>query len=855
MADPADCYHCGEPLPPGGLAGARPLVARLQGQDVPVCCPGCRAAVELVGELGLDDFYRFRTVASPKPGESPSEWSAYDDPALYQSLSRPESEGRSIVLTIDGMTCAACSWLVARSLQHLPGVRSVSVNAATGRARVVWNEGTLKLSQLLGVISSLGYRPQIAAPETGAARVQDERRALLKRLALAGFGMMQVMMFAVAMYAGEFQGMDDQVRAYLRIVSMLVATPVMLYGGWPYLAGAMHAISRRTITMDVTVSLALTLAYGASVFNTWRHAGAVYFDSVTMFIFFLTAARYVEMVARHRSTQVSDSLSRMLPAVAHRLTSAESGDPVTDVAVAQLLPGDRLLVRSGEVVPADGVLSNGRTQVDESMLTGESLPVERGAGDRVTGGTINLGPPVEVRVSAAGQDSILAGIVALLTRAQSERPRITRAADAFSSRFLACVLAGAALVCAYWGIVDPTRAFGATLAVLVVACPCAFSLATAVAVASANAALARRGVLVTSADAVEGLSKVTRVVFDKTGTLTDGVIGISRCTPLGALSQDECLRIAAALEMESEHPIARAFSGIAHPGLRAQEVRTVPGGGISGLVNGRRYRIGSRAFVDGHCDPAAPPRAVGSGDARRGAPGDDDAILLAADEGDLAVLTLADTARPESRRTVAELRAAGLAAEVQSGDSLPAVERLARHCGIDTFSARQSPEAKLERVRALTAAGDFVAMVGDGVNDAPVLGGSGVSIAMSRGSALALASADLILVGDSLRALPATLLLARRANRVIRQNLAWAAAYNLAAMPLAALGFIPPWAAAIGMSTSSILVVLNSLRLIRVPRIQPDAPQSRPSPLARSDATGLALPDAAGSRALRRSAP
>jgi Cu2+-exporting ATPase len=821
------CFHCGEPLKLSGYTAREPLRVRVQGTDVSVCCTGCRAAVQLIGELGLDDFYRFRTVVSPKPADTACAWDAYDDPALLETFTRDGPHGRNVVLMIDGMTCAACSWLVSRSLQHLAGVRHVSVNTATGRAQIVWDSTTLRLSELLGVIAGLGYKPQIATADNEAARGQNERRGLLKRLALAGLGMMQVMMFAVAMYAGNMQGMEADVRAYLRIVSLLVATPVMLYGGWPYFAGAARALAKRTITMDVPVTLGLMLAYSASVFNTWRHAGEVYFDSVTMFIFFLTVARYVEMVARHQSTQVSDSLGRMLPATAHRLSAGGPG-AVTDIAVSQIAAGNRLLVRTGEVVPADGELTQGSTEFDESMLTGESVPVERAVGDRVTGGTINVGAPVQMRVTAAGRETVLASIVALLTRAQSERPRITRAGDRFSSRFLARVLIGAVLVCAFWSIAEPGRAFDATLAVLVVACPCAFSLATLVAVASANAALARRGVLVTSPDAIEGLAKVTRVVFDKTGTLTDGVVAISRCTPLGASSAVECLQIAAALEVGSEHPIARAFTGPAESreGLQAHDVQVVAGGGVSGLVNGKRFKIGTRAFASG----AAPPPSALTDEI------DDAVVFLSSEDGDLATFAVADEPRRESAHTVAALHGQGLRIEISSGDSAVAVRRLARHCGIGTFAARRSPAQKLERVRALTSQGEFVAMVGDGINDAPVLGGAGVSIAMSRGSALTLASADLILIGDSLKALPEAFSLARHATRVIRQNLVWAAAYNLTAMPLAAMGWVPPWAAAIGMSMSSIVVVLNSLRLIRSGRPRPASPGAAPLPLSFSPA-------------------
>jgi Cu2+-exporting ATPase len=789
---PGDCFHCGEPLVAGAV-----YHARVRDDAAAFCCPGCRAAAQLIGELGLADFYRFRTSPAGRPQQSSDEWLAYDEPQVQENLTRAEPDGRSIVLLVGGLTCAACSWLVTRVLEGIAGVIRASVNTATGRATVVWDPSRVALSRLLRVVADLGYRPQAVTAEATRNQAAAERRAILKRLAVAGLGMMQVMMFAVALYAGAMQGMDGPIRDFLRIVSLLVATPVMLYSGRPFFLGAVQAVRLRRVTMDVPVSLGLMLAYGASIFDTWRHSGEVYFDSVTMFIFFLTVARFVEMIARHQSAGVTDALSRLLPAIAHRVADTPAGERLTDVAVAAVAAGDRLLVRAGEVVPADGEIASGCTRVDESLLTGEPLPVARAGGDRLAAGTINLDAPVYMRVTAAGPATTLSGIVALLNRAQAERPRITCAADRTASRFLTRVLIGAVLVGIFWCIVDPAKAFDATLSVLVVACPCALSLATLVAMASATAALARRGVLITHPDAIEGLARTTRVIFDKTGTLTSGIVTVTGRSIRGAKSAQQCVDIAAALEAASEHPIARAFAGLrVSRRLDAGAVRIVPGSGLEGVIDGTRYRIGTRAFIGcaGH--------------------GDDAEIVLGTAEGELAAFTLGDRTRPEGPDAVAAIQRLLLAVEIQSGDGRDAVERIAQIYGINCFSARQTPLDKLQRARHLTAQGDFVAMVGDGINDAPVLAGAGVSIAMSQGSGLALASAGVILVADSLQALPEAFAHARRAQRIIRQNLSWAAAYNLTAMPLAAMGWVPPWLAAIGMSLSSILVVLNSMRLM-----------------------------------------
>ena len=808
----ATCFHCGEPL-----AGRTVSWARIAAAEVPFCCPGCSAAARMIADLGLTDFYTFRTSPASRPTAANGEWLAFDEPAVQQPITQMEADGRAIVLLIDGLTCAACSWLLTQVIERLDGVRRVSVNTATGRAYVVWDPDTLKLSHLLGSIANLGYRPHPVSADAAHRQARDERHALLKRLAVSGLGMMQVMMFVFPLYSADTNGMEADIRSYLQLVSLLVTTPALLYAGWPFLTGAARALRARSITMDVPVSLGLLLAYGASVWNTWRHSGEVYFDSVTMFIFFLTVARWVEMTARHKSTGITESLSRLLPVTAHRVQRGAAGESIDDVAVAQLKAGDELLVRAGEIIPADGILLDARTRLDESMLTGESVPVARGPGETLAAGTLNIDSPLRLRVAAVGGATILAGIVALLNRAQSERPRLTREADRTASRFLARVLFGAVVVCAAWLYVDPSRAFNATLAVLVVACPCALSLATLVAVASANAALARRGVLVSHADAIEGLARIDRVIFDKTGTLTSGEVSVDEIHCTGRLGREQALAIAASLEAASEHPIAHAFATAAPATQRAADVRIVPGEGVEGCIAGTRYRIGTAEFVARGFDAGVASDPAAERAAQAG-------IALGDERGLLATFTLSDVPRPEAPRAVQSLRAQGLEVEILSGDAPAAVERVARLCGIETCAARQSPAGKLQHVRELTRRGAFVAMVGDGINDAPVLGGAGVSVAMSRGSPLALASADLILVGDSLQALPQAVELARRARRIIRQNLVWAAGYNLAAMPLAALGWVPPWVAAIGMSASSIFVVLNSLRLMREPAREAGVP-------------------------------
>jgi Cu2+-exporting ATPase len=793
------CFHCSEPIPAGVV-----IHARVHGREEPVCCHGCKAVAEFITGAGLTDYYKYRDAAAARADEPPrpDRWAAYDRPELVERLTRAEPGGaRSITVLLEGLRCAACSWLADKALHLQSGVLDVSVNPATARARLVWDPSKVRLGDLLRVLEHVGLRPHPLAGEPAEQLAILERRTALKRLAVAGFGMMQVMMFAVPLYIGESSGMEAEYRELFRLVSLLVSVPVAIYAGWPFYQGALQAIRARGISMDVPVSIGIVLAFAASVWNALTGHGEVYFDSVTMFVFFLSLGRYVEMIARHRSGSVADALARLAPVTARRVRAGE----VEDVQAMELAVGDELLVRTGEVFAADGIVADGSGRVDESMLTGESTAIAKEPGARVHAGTQNLGAPLRVQVDAVADRTVLSGIVALLERAQAERPRLAKAADRAAAWFLSRILIGAALVFAAWWFVDPARAFPATLAVLVVTCPCALSLATPAAIAAATSALARRGVLVAHSDALETLSKATRVLWDKTGTLTRGLIRVEEVRPLAGLPEAECLALAIALERLSEHPIAKAFLASSPAGETARDVEIAPGQGLEGTVGERRLRIGSSAYAAGLA--SGPPVSAG--------PDGESWVYLGDATGLLAAFRLTDQLRPEAGACVARLGKLGLTSEIVSGDERAAVAQVASRTGIVDFESRLAPQAKLERLKALQAEGQVVVAIGDGINDAPLLRGADVAIAMGRGSALAQSSADLILVRDSLDELPETVELARRTQRIVRQNLAWSIVYNLAALPLAAFGLVPPWLAAIGMSLSSVAVVLNAMRLSR----------------------------------------
>ncbi|MAT64506.1 MAG: cation transporter [Gammaproteobacteria bacterium] len=804
--DDTRCFHCGLPNPPGSE-----YVVQIEGRPRRMCCPGCKAVAEGIVAAGLEDFYRYRTeksrTAQDLVPEALKDVELYDRPELQQSFVSVDADNlREASLILEGITCAACVWLNERHVGRLPGVVEFQVNYSTHRARVKWDDSRIHLSDILRAISDIGYLAHPFDPGRQEAVHKRERSQALRRIAVAGLGMMQVMMIAVALYAGEADGsMDAALRDFLRWVSLLIALPVVLYSARPFFVSAWRDLRRRQLGMDVPVSLAIGGAFIASGWATATGGEDVYFDSVAMFTFFLLTGRYLEMLARHKAGQAAEELVRLLPATASRL---DPDGEETRVAVAELRPGDRVRIKPGETVPADGCVQEGRSSVDESLLTGESLPQAKRPGQELVGGTVNIESPLIMEVRKVGQDTVLSAISRLLDRAQIEKPGVARLADRVAGWFVAALLLLAVGVAAYWWQAEPARAFAITLSVLVVTCPCALSLATPVALTAATGALTRMGVLTTRSHALETLARITHIVLDKTGTLTEGRLQLTRVVRLGRETRDRALAIAAALEQASEHPLARAILQAADRTPAAENLIATPGEGVEGEVQGRVYRLGTRQFVLGlgGADKALPEEFADLSGTF---------VYLADARELLAVLVFEDSLRDGAREAVQGLRELGIEVRLLSGDEDRAVRQVAAELGIEAALGQQKPQQKLAQLKAIQAQGGVVAMVGDGVNDAPTLAGAQVSIAMGGGTQLAHAAADMVLLSEQLRHLPEAVRAARKTLRLIRQNLGWAIAYNLCALPLAVMGFIAPWMAAIGMSASSLIVVLNSLRLRR----------------------------------------
>ncbi|MFM8502127.1 MAG: heavy metal translocating P-type ATPase [Fluviibacter sp.] len=805
------CYHCGLPIPDGIK-----LDVQINDQPRAMCCEGCRAVAEAIVANGLEAYYLNRDAMPESPREARPEildsLALYDQAEFQKTFVRELGEGeQEASLVLEGITCAACVWLNEQHVAQLPGVLAVEVNYTTRRARIRWDDRRVKLSQILKAIADIGYRAHPFDPARQEAVAQKERRAMLWRLAVSGLGMMQVMMYAYPTYIANDGDLAPDIEALLRWSSLLLTLPVIFYACGPFFRNAWRDIKFRRVGMDTPVALGIGAAFVASVWATIINHGHVYYDSINMFVFFLLGGRYLELLARQKALRATEELGRLAPAFADRLLVGDSNEATERVRVSALIVWDLVLVKPGTQVPADGSVVTGQTSVDESLLTGESLPVAKSVGALVTGGSMNIESPITVRVEQIGDDTRLSAILKLMERGALEKPVAVTTADRAASWFLWGLLLLAAITAGVWWWIDPSRALPVTVAVLVVSCPCALSLATPVALTIATGRLAREGLLVTRGHAVETLAQVTDVVFDKTGTLTTGVMNLERVEALSELDDRLCLQLAASLEQSATHPLALALVRAANdlPRLAIVNESHETGGGIEATIEGRVLRIGHAAYVAKLVgDAAVLPKEDESSEATT--------LYLGESGVWLARFYISDSIRSDALAAINALKALGCTVSLLSGDDPVVAQSIAKQLGIENAAGRESPQTKLARVAALQAAGRVVCMVGDGVNDAPVLAHAQVSVAMGEGTELARTQADCVLLGQHLLVLPAALRLSRSARRTIRENLWWAIVYNAIALPVAMCGFLTPWLAGIGMSFSSLWVVLNSLRLQRV---------------------------------------
>jgi Cu2+-exporting ATPase len=793
---PLTCEHCALPIPPGDLVSEE-----IDGVMRHFCCQGCRGAYLIITGAGLGRFYRQRSWHEPGLPEGAFA-DPYDDAYLARFVEHDQGADE-LSFVVEGLRCASCVWLNEKVLVTLDGVETARVNYATHRARVRFNPQRITPAGLFAAVSRLGYLPRPFTFDAAHQARERERRSLLTRLGAALFLSMQLMGYSLALYAGYFQGMDADTKWLLQLFAALVATPVVFYSGWPFLAGAWRSLRYRSAGMDLLVTMGILAAWGASMVALVT-GGEVYFDTAAMIVTLLLTGRLFENGARRMAASGVDRLLQLAPDTAQRLD--EQDVPAT-VDSTTLQPGERILVRPGERFPVDGRILAGTTEVDCAAATGEPLPQLMGPGDPVLAGTMNLTTAVTIAVERPAADSFVARVARLVEEAQSRRAHIQLLADRIAAWFVPLVAMLAAVTWLYWHLADSPEVSPllAAVAVLVIACPCALGLATPTAILVASGAAAGRGILFRGGDILEAAARLDLAAFDKTGTLTEGRPRLIAIEPTGC-TDEQLLVLAAGAEGGSSHPLATGV--LAEARRRHLEVAllpavsTLPGRGLIAATPTGDLLVGSRKLMEEHgIDTPVQPETPAT------------VIHVALAGGYRGRLLFEDPPRSGARELIAGLHREGIATVLLSGDSQAAAERLAGQLGIDEAYGDLTPEGKCERLREKRAAGRRVLMVGDGINDAPALAMADVGCAMAGGTDIALATSDLVLTRSALGGIHEALQLARRTLSIIRQNLFWAFAYNLAAIPLAAMGGLAPIHAAAAMAISSVCVVGNSLRL------------------------------------------
>ncbi|PMH28419.1 ATPase P [Vibrio lentus] len=782
------CYHCGEDVP-----AETDFKVEILGSVRPMCCPGCETVAQTIIDSGLVSYYQYRTAPAEKADLVPEQLLAlshYDNEDVQLEFVRNSANTSEVTLSLEGVSCAACAWLIEKQVSSKLGVVSIRVNTTTNRALLSWDNTQAKLSELLSAIHKLGYKAAPFEADQQEAAYHRSMKNYLYRLGVAGLATMQVMMLAVALYLEVFGSLEPEFKSYFRWVSLIFATPVLLYSALPFYINAWRSIKGRTLGMDVPVSIALLFAYVASLVATVTEQGEVFFESISMFTFFLLLGRFLEMRARRKAAAASGNLLKLVPAMATTLDGEQ-------VPVKTLKVGDQIRVLPGEHIPADGKVLSGRIHIDESMLTGESIHVVKNEGDTVFAGTLNGDESFELEVMTSKADSVISNIVRLQDEAQLSKPRIAEIADVVARYFVAVILIISFGTWFYWHQTRPEDAFWIMLSVLVATCPCALSLATPTAITCSTSRMGNFGILLRKGHVFETLCKVNHLIIDKTGTLTEGDIRISKVETFADLDKEICLQVAASLEQHANHPIAKAFKTHLSDDIEVESVNNVIGSGITGEWNGQEVAIGSSEFILGEAQPS-----------------ESNGIYLSMAGRHIATFTYEDPIRKESIELIKQFKEAGIKTTLLTGDSLINAKPVAAEIGITDIVANAKPEDKLAYLNSREAT-DITMMVGDGINDAPILAGAHLSVAMGGGTDVAKASADMVLLGDKLDRLLKSRTLALKTRKIIRENLAWSLGYNLLILPLAVAGLVAPYIAVVGMSASSIIVVSNSLRLLK----------------------------------------
>lgn len=792
------CFHCGEDVPDGVA-----LTVEVFTKPRDMCCLGCEAVAKSIVDNGLSNYYKHRTEkgvqAETLVPEQLQEILAYDHSEIAQDFVYSTDKFSEVLLSVENVTCAACAWLIEGKLIKLNGIKKCNVNTTTSRIAITWDIDKLKLSDILLAIAQVGYKAYPFQPDKAEKQEVETAKAHLRKLIVAGLCTMQVMMFAIASYFDALGSLSHELNIYFRWISLIIVLPVVVYSALPFYKNSISAISAKRLNMDIPVTIAVILAYSASVYATLTSQGEVYFESVSMFVFFLLLGRFFEQRAKKKASQVSSNLLKLIPTTASLLDAQGN---FSTIPAKTLNIGDQVLVKPGETIPGDGIIVQGQSHANEAVLTGEQVPVSKACGDTVFASTINVDSPITVKITTKQSDQLISQIIRLQEQASFDKPRLATIADSLSQYVVVGILALSSLTYITWYLLGNDHALWYAIAVLVATCPCALSLATPSAYTCARATMSSHGLLLRTGNALDTLTRVTHICFDKTGTLTTGQFTIAQVI-CDNHTQQQALTLAAALESHSSHPIARAFDQYLDTELIVKHASAVSGAGIEGTIDDIRYKLGNAAFVGLSEDKRIDDQRL--------------VVYLTAQDGALvAAFCLTDELRGESQALIDYLSKRKIETTLLTGDGSKHANYVADSLGVSHLSKGQTPEQKLAYLNAIQhQPNQIVAMFGDGVNDAPVLSGAHISFAMGTGSDIAKSSADIILLHDDLAKVETVLTLSHDVKRIIKQNFAWALGYNLTAVPFAVFGYLPPYLAALGMSLSSLIVILNSLRLLK----------------------------------------
>ena len=812
------CYHCGLATPTQNpirdLKSGKTGNSTVDNKEKIFCCSGCLGAYHIISGMGLEDYYRLREgeSSSLQPEDSDIDGLlAFDDIEYQRGLVREIGENREINLILSGIHCAACVWLNEQVLRKLSGIEAVQVNFSTQRAKICWNPSQTTLSSIIKTIRRIGYQAEPYDPSQGELVYQQRDKELLSRLGVAAFGAANIMFLSVALYAGYFQGIEAEYKRFFHWLSFALATPVVFYSGWLFFHGAWRGLRLGHLNMDLPITLGVLATYGYSVAITLSNKGEVYFDSAALFIFILLTGRYLESAARRKAAGATERLLNLEPKTA---TLLKNGQPVT-VPVREVRVGDHLLIKPGERIPVDGSILHGQTTVDESMLTGESLPIAKAPDDMVAGGSMNVDGGLTIQAVRVGAETSLAKIIQRVESAQAGRPPIQGLADKIAVWFIGAILIWASATLIYWLRYDPSQALENTVALLIITCPCALGLATPAAIVVATGAAARHGILIKNGETLERLERVTQVILDKTGTITQGRPQVNSILPAPGVSQEYLLRQAAGVEQFSEHPVGKSIvqalkqHGWSLPNA-VKQAQNSPGLGMSASIAGKKIRVGRLEFAS--ADLTSPPLSYPNRP-------DNPATwaMCAEDNRLLGWIGLSDRPKDEAKNAIATIKSMKLPVRLLSGDQQAVVEQVAMEMGIDKSESELLPDEKEKCIQQLQEQGEVTAMVGDGINDAPALARSDVAMAVENASDITVATADVILLNRNLDNVAETFALARQTMKIIRQNFLFSFMYNGLAIPLAIAGYVSPIIAAIAMPLSSLVVVGNALRLKQIP--------------------------------------